>query len=133
VTVAAAGLAAFFAAVPVAFTTVRLAGAAYLIFLGVQAIRHRGSGVPDDEPDPVPGHHAYLRGLLTNLLNPKMVTFTIAFPSQFKSGHVESPLCGWVKGSNGACTAVWRWRGSTIRVRWRSAGWPRSSTFRPPT
>src|SRR6185295_11745988 len=38
VAVAAAGVAALFAAVPVAFTVVRIAGAAYLIYLGVQII-----------------------------------------------------------------------------------------------
>lgn len=41
IAVAAAGLAALFAAVPIAFTVVRIAGAAYLIYLGVQIIRHR--------------------------------------------------------------------------------------------
>jgi threonine/homoserine/homoserine lactone efflux protein len=84
VTVAAAGLAALFASVPTAFTVVRIVGAGYLIYLGVQMIRHRkdaqaeipiGAGVSD--------RRAYLRGLLTNLLNPKMVTFTIAFLPQF--------------------------------------------------
>ena len=84
VTVAAAGLTALFAAVPVAFTAVRVVGAAYLVYLGVQLIRRRNDG----RGDPVAGsgmrgHHAYLRGLLTNLLNPKMVTFTIAFLPQF--------------------------------------------------
>src|SRR4051812_46594521 len=44
ITVAAAGLAAIFAAVPLAFDTVRIVGAMYLIYLGVQAIRHRGEG-----------------------------------------------------------------------------------------
>ena len=84
ITVAAAGLAAFFEAVPVAFDAVRLVGAAYLAFLGVQTIRHRGE-VPDGAADGVgvSGRHAYLRGLLTNLLNPKMVTFTVAFLPQF--------------------------------------------------
>ncbi|WP_276083203.1 LysE family translocator [Nonomuraea thailandensis] len=85
VAVAAAGLAALFEAVPVAFTVVRIAGAAYLIYLGVQAIRNRhdspleaavGSGG-------MSGRRAYLSGLMTNLLNPKMVTFTIAFLPQF--------------------------------------------------
>lgn len=85
VAVAAAGLAALFATVPVAFTVVRVAGAAYLIYLGVQTLRRRkgaehqlaatGAGVTD--------RRAYLNGLVTNLLNPKMVTFTIAFLPQF--------------------------------------------------
>ncbi|MFG1639734.1 LysE family translocator [Amycolatopsis sp. NPDC049252] len=80
VAVAAAGLAALFAAVPVAFTVVRVVGAAYLVHLGVQTIRKRNA-VPDDT---TPGtQRAYLSGLLTNLLNPKMVTFTIAFLPQF--------------------------------------------------
>jgi threonine/homoserine/homoserine lactone efflux protein len=89
VAVAAAGLAALFAAVPVAFTVVRIAGAAYLIYLGVQTLRHRGD--VDVEPAGVSGRRAYLNGLLTNLLNPKMVTFTIAFLPQFidpARGHV---------------------------------------------
>jgi threonine/homoserine/homoserine lactone efflux protein len=84
IAVAAAGLAALFAAVPIAFTVVRLAGAAYLIYLGVQAIRHRGDGQDASLAGTgMPGRRAYLNGLLTNLLNPKMVTFTIAFLPQF--------------------------------------------------
>ncbi|MEU4192020.1 LysE family translocator [Kribbella sp. NPDC026611] len=81
--VAAAGLAALFAAVPVAFTAVRIVGAAYLVYLGVQMIRHRND-VADEEPAAgMSGRKAYLTGLTTNLLNPKMVTFTIAFLPQF--------------------------------------------------
>lgn len=85
VAVAAAGLAALFLAAPVAFTVVRIVGAAYLIYLGIQLIRHRGDG-QDTQPMPgggISGRRAYLNGLLTNLLNPKMVTFTIAFLPQF--------------------------------------------------
>lgn len=81
VTVAAAGLAALFTAVPVAFTAVRIVGAAYLIYLGVQTIRHRRTAVA--AAGGVSASRAYLRGLATNLLNPKMVTFTIAFLPQF--------------------------------------------------
>jgi threonine/homoserine/homoserine lactone efflux protein len=84
VAVAAAGLTALFAAVPVAFTAVRVVGAAYLVYLGVRMIRHRGDAQAEvPAGSGMPGHHAYLRGLLTNLLNPKMVTFTIAFLPQF--------------------------------------------------
>ncbi|GLZ15750.1 lysine transporter LysE [Actinomadura sp. NBRC 104425] len=93
VAVAAAGLAALFAAVPVAFTAVRIVGAAYLIYLGVQMILHR-KGAVEDVPvggGGMPGRRAFVSGLLTNLLNPKMVTFTIAFLPQFIDpglGHV---------------------------------------------
>jgi threonine/homoserine/homoserine lactone efflux protein len=85
IAVAAAGLAALFAAVPTAFTVVRIVGAAYLIYLGVQMIRQR-KGVQNEvqaEGGGMSGRRAYLRGLVTNLLNPKMVTFTIAFLPQF--------------------------------------------------
>ncbi|MFJ9697953.1 LysE family translocator [Kitasatospora sp. NPDC101183] len=86
VAVAAAGLAAFFAAVPVAFTAMRLVGGSYLVYLGVQMIRHRkdaANALPEPGEGGLRGRRAYLRGLLTNLLNPKMVTFTIAFLPQF--------------------------------------------------
>lgn len=85
IAVAAAGLAALFAAVPAAFTVVRIIGAAYLVYLGVQIIRHRKNS-HSDAPEAKPGisaRKAYLTGLWTNLLNPKMVTFTIAFLPQF--------------------------------------------------
>ncbi|ACU74495.1 Lysine exporter protein (LYSE/YGGA) [Catenulispora acidiphila DSM 44928] len=94
VTVAAAGLTAFFAAVPVAFTAFRLGGGAYLVYLGVQAIRHRGAedgALSAGDATPVSGRQAYLRGLLTNLLNPKMVTFSVAFLPQF-----VDPRLGWL-------------------------------------
>lgn len=82
--IAAAGLAALLAAVPVAFTAVRVAGAAYLIVLGVRTIRRR-----HDEPARLPagavvsGRRAYLSGLATNLLNPKMIAFYLSLLPQF--------------------------------------------------
>ncbi|WP_433516076.1 LysE family translocator [Nonomuraea sp. CA-143628] len=86
VAVAAAGLAALFEAVPVAFTVVRIVGAAYLIYLGVQMLRNRkglDSEMPVAAGGGMSGRRAFASGLLTNLLNPKMVTFTIAFLPQF--------------------------------------------------
>ena len=93
IAVAAAGLVALFTAVPTAFTVVRIIGAVYLVYLGVQMIRHRGGGQDEQPVDGggMPGRRAYLNGVLTNLLNPKMVTFTIAFLPQFidpRLGHV---------------------------------------------
>ncbi len=88
IALAAAGLSAFFAAAPAAFAALRIIGGAYLVFLGVQAIRHRGSGHVELDASGtgvsgIPGRVAYVRGLLTNLVNPKMVTFTLAFLPQF--------------------------------------------------
>jgi threonine/homoserine/homoserine lactone efflux protein len=87
ITAVAAGLSALFAAAPAAFTALRLCGAAYLAYLGVQALRsaRRGSplGAGTDGPAAVSGGYAYLRGLVTNLVNPKMVTFVVAFLPQF--------------------------------------------------
>jgi threonine/homoserine/homoserine lactone efflux protein len=93
IALAAAGLAALFAAVPIAFTVVRIVGAAYLVYLGVQVIRHRHDEhrEPAADSGKVRGRRAYWNGVLTNLLNPKMVTFTIAFIPQFinpQLGHV---------------------------------------------
>jgi threonine/homoserine/homoserine lactone efflux protein len=84
IAVAAGGLTALFAAAPTAFTVVRIVGAAYLIYLGVQMIRQRGGVQSEAQADGgMSGRQAYLRGFVTNLLNPKMVTFTIAFLPQF--------------------------------------------------
>ena len=94
ITAVAAGLAALFAAAPPAFTALRACGAAYLLYLGVQALRsaRRGGAMsPAADHAPVSGRYAYLRGFLTNLVNPKMVTFAVAFLPQFVDrglGHV---------------------------------------------
>jgi threonine/homoserine/homoserine lactone efflux protein len=92
----AAGLAALFAAAPAAFTVLRLCGAAYLLYLGVQALRsaRRGSPLAAAETGArVSGPYAYLRGALTNLVNPKSVTFVVALLPQFVDrglGHVPA-------------------------------------------
>jgi threonine/homoserine/homoserine lactone efflux protein len=92
ITMAAAGLAALFAAVPAAFTTMRIAGAAYLFVLGIKALRARATDPQDTQGTAgMTARRAYLRGALTNLLNPKMVTFTIALLPQFIDrgiGHI---------------------------------------------
>ncbi len=84
IAVAAAGLSTLFAAVPGAATVVRLLGAAYLVFIGVRIIRNRAN--QNDAPEAstgIPARTAYLTGLWMNLLNPKMITFSIAFLPQF--------------------------------------------------
>ena len=94
ITAVAAGLAALFAAAPTAFLIVRLCGAAYLLYLGLQALRsaRRGGQLAEaPEQGRVAGSYAYLRGVITNLANPKQVTFVVALLPQFVDralGHV---------------------------------------------
>jgi threonine/homoserine/homoserine lactone efflux protein len=78
------GLAAIFEAVPVAYDVVRLIGAGYLLFLGVRTLLSRGSDLAAGEAGPRTGvRRAFTRGMLTNLLNPKVVLFNAAFLPQF--------------------------------------------------
>lgn len=96
ITAVAAGLAALFAAAPTAFTVLRVGGAAYLLYLGALAWRsaRRGGPVDTDQPDGrVSAGYAYLRGAVTNLVNPKSVTFVIALLPQFVDrglGHIPA-------------------------------------------
>lgn len=84
VIVAAAGLSALFTAVPEAFTALRVAGAVYLAYLGVQMIRRRGDLAMGASSGPaLTDRRAYLTGFLTNLSNPKMIAFSVAFLPQF--------------------------------------------------
>jgi len=81
---AALGLSAFLATSAWAFTAVKLAGAGYLIFLGVRALLERNHDLA------IPAHFkrndaaaAFRQGILTNILNPKVALFFLAFLPQF--------------------------------------------------
>ncbi len=75
------GVAALVMASPVAFTVLKFAGAAYLIYLGVQALRSRGSGLAETKPGPSTQFLA--RGFIANAINPKVALFFLAFLPQF--------------------------------------------------
>lgn len=107
--VTALGVAGLLAASAVAFTVVKLAGAAYLALLGVRALLAARRG---DHPAPgpsLPGARgslvAYRQGLLTNLLNPKTAVFFIALIPQFLPEH-PTALDAVVLGAIGATVAV---------------------------
>jgi RhtB (resistance to homoserine/threonine) family protein len=78
----ACGVAAILNASAEAYTTVKLAGAAYLVWLGIQAIRHAGAHVPVERAR---AGSPFLQGLLCNLLNPKAGIFFTALLPQFVS------------------------------------------------
>lgn len=78
---AALGLSAVLLASSVLFGVLKLAGAAYLIWLGFALLRNPGAGSP--ELAAARGGAPFRRGLLTNLLNPKVGLFYVAFLPQF--------------------------------------------------
>lgn len=84
VIMAAAGLSAILATSAVAFSAVKWAGAAYLIFLGIKALRSDGGKFVSDDVQANTGFlHIYRQGALVGLLNPKVAIFFLAFLPQF--------------------------------------------------
>jgi threonine/homoserine/homoserine lactone efflux protein len=81
-TLVAAGLAALLAAVPVAYLVLRLGGAAYLIYLGVRAL-HGGAHTTIAQLASAPLGEIFRQGVVTNVLNPKVALFFLAFLPQF--------------------------------------------------
>jgi threonine/homoserine/homoserine lactone efflux protein len=81
---ASLGLAALFAVSSAAFTVVKWAGAAYLVWLGVQALRLRGA-TQAAAPAPEPLARVFREGVIISLLNPKTTLFFAAFLPQFVS------------------------------------------------
>ena len=95
---AAAGLAAVVAASAEAFTAIKLAGAAYLVYLGVQSLRsarRAGAAVERGGTRPLAARTAFRQGLVSNLLNPKIAVFFTSLLPQFV-GHGSSPLAGFL-------------------------------------
>jgi threonine/homoserine/homoserine lactone efflux protein len=90
VTLVAAGLAALLTAVPVAYRVLRLGGAAYLIYLGVRALRG-GPAAAGSSLAPAPLGVIFRQGVITNVLNPKVALFFLAFLPQFVDPSRGSP------------------------------------------
>ncbi|MFH5924673.1 LysE family translocator [Roseomonas xinghualingensis] len=80
---AALGIAALLAAEPALFTALRLAGGAYLVWLAVQSLRAAWEGAPTAMPSGTAARRVVLQGMLTNLTNPKVALFFLAFLPQF--------------------------------------------------
>lgn len=81
---AALGASAVFAASPAAFTALKLAGTGYLLWLALGAFREKPG--PRPPSGKLSGHLAlYRRGVIMNLLNPKVALFFLALLPQFVS------------------------------------------------
>ena len=116
---AAAGLAAILAASAGAFTVVKLAGAVYLVYIGISLLRSPVIVDPRAaRPQPAALRSVFLQGFLTNVLNPKVALFFVAFLPQFvepaASGNAAAfLLLGLIFNVNGT---LWN-----LFVAWSSA------------
>lgn len=81
---AVAGVSALVAASPLALTALKIAGGLYLLWLGWQALRSRGGAqVSANAASADSLRRLFLRGMLANAINPKVVLFFLAFLPQF--------------------------------------------------
>ena len=89
---ASIGLAALFAASAFAFTAVKLAGAFYLIYLGIRALMAVPVGSPLLQAEAPSAGSVFRSGFLVALLNPKTAIFFAAFLPQFIDPLSGSPM-----------------------------------------
>jgi threonine/homoserine/homoserine lactone efflux protein len=94
---AAFGLSAILATSAQAFVVVKLAGAAYLAYLGLKLLFERPARVgPAADFAPDRGWMVYRAGLVTNVLNPKVALFFLAFLPQFVAPTGESRVLSFL-------------------------------------
>jgi threonine/homoserine/homoserine lactone efflux protein len=94
---AAFGLSAILATSAQAFLVVKLAGAAYLAYLGIRMLLERTAEAGGDPRFERESPWAiYRAGLLTNMLNPKVALFFMAFLPQFVSASAESRVLAFL-------------------------------------
>ncbi|MFJ2931230.1 LysE family translocator [Streptomyces sp. NPDC087219] len=128
-TLTVVGLAALLAASATAYTVVKLVGAAYLGFLGVQALwqSRRGHAVAATRDVPSPVGNPWRTGLVSNVLNPKIAVFyTGLLPALAPSG--VSPRLGMALLVLVHAALTLSWLGSYVMVLARA----RSLFEKPP-
>jgi threonine/homoserine/homoserine lactone efflux protein len=94
---AAIGLSAILAASASAFTALKLVGAAYLVYLGVRMLT--ASSVTSSPTATLPAQStwtAFRQGILTNLLNPKVALFFLAFMPQFIGAQSSTKVLAFI-------------------------------------
>ncbi|MBD8649919.1 LysE family translocator [Rhizobium sp. CFBP 13726] len=93
---AAAGLSVLFHAVPVVYALVKLAGAIYLIWLGISLFRAKAAGAGDLQAEtPRSARKAFAESIVVEVLNPKTAIFFLAFLPQFIDSAASFPV--WVQ------------------------------------
>ncbi|MEB3372450.1 LysE family translocator [Saccharopolyspora mangrovi] len=108
-TAATLGLSALVAAVPAALFVVKGLGVAYLAWMALQMLRHAGSGQGETAVEqPRSGRAVFLRGLLTDVLNPKvMLTFLTLLPQAMDPDAAPMPQAALLSAVAVSAFAVW--------------------------
>jgi threonine/homoserine/homoserine lactone efflux protein len=89
---AAAGLSVLFHAVPMLYLAVKLAGAAYLVWLGISLFRAKAAGDAElPEITHKSGRRAFFESITVEVLNPKTAIFFLAFLPQFIDASAAFP------------------------------------------
>ena len=118
---AALGLSAILAASATAFTAVKFIGAAYLLYVGISLIRSAGASRSSPGAlvvQPASIRSIFVQGFLTNVLNPKVALFFLAFLPQFVAVDAGSkPLAFLLLG------AIFNFNGTlwNLFVAWSTA------------
>lgn len=94
VVLAAAGLSALLAAVPALYAAVKIAGAAYLIWLGVTMMLGAKNGAHDPAVPARSARRAFVDSVVVEVLNPKAAMFFVAFLPQFADPAASLPVWG---------------------------------------
>lgn len=92
---AAAGLSAVLARSAMAFDLIKYIGAGYLVYLGAKALLNRRPTALNmaGKEQPATGRRIFLQGVMTNVLNPKVALFFLAFLPQFVDvGDQHAPV-----------------------------------------
>jgi threonine/homoserine/homoserine lactone efflux protein len=92
VAAAALGLSAIFQHVPEAYLALKMAGAVYLLWLGVSMFRARPAAIDAPAPAPRTARRAFVDSVIVEVLNPKTALFFIAFLPQFVDPSAALPL-----------------------------------------
>ena len=135
---AALGLSALMLTWPLAYDIVRYVGAGYLIWLGAGALRSGAGALHVPGLERVSLGLAFRQGMVTNILNPKVALFFLAFVPQFTDAArgslaVQFVLLGFIFVGNGllvclayACAASWL--GEWLKTRAGLSTWLNRAT-----
>ncbi|QEO08757.1 LysE family translocator [Protaetiibacter larvae] len=89
-TLVALGVGALVAESVVIFTIIKIVGAGYLVYLGIQAIRHRNVPAAEDSGAPRSAWRLLAEGFVVGVTNPKTIAFFVAVLPQFVDYHAGS-------------------------------------------